>query len=159
MKFLLFILSFHFLSISSNAQQQGVNWMTFEEMEAAFNEEPKKVFIDFWADWCGYCKRMDKYVFTNLEVQDRLNKDYYAVKMNAETVDTIYFGRKPFVNLTTGDRMLGFHQLAMLLGKNDRGQFSLPTIVIYDEQFRPLRKFHKYLHSKNMIKALDLTGK
>ena len=133
---------------------RSINWMTFGEMEAAFAREPKMVFIDFWADWCGVCKRMDRYVFSKPEVMARLNEEFYAVKMDAETTDTIHFGGKQFVNHTVNDRRIGFHELAVLLGKNEDGQFSLPLMVIYDSRFQLVRRIDRYTHSKAFLEIL-----
>ena len=137
------------------AQDSGViNWITFKEMEAAFAKEPKMVFIDFWADWCGVCKRMDRYVFSNPEVVTKLNTEFYSVKMDAETTDTIYFGGRQFVNSTMNDRRIGFHELTVLLGKNEGGQFSLPLMVIYDSRFQLVNRINRYTHSKAFLKVL-----
>jgi uncharacterized protein YyaL (SSP411 family) len=94
-----------------------IQWITFEEMEIAFAENPKPVFVDFWATWCNQCLRMDRYAFSNAEIIERLNSNYYAVKMDAETRDTIYFGGKQFVNHGLPDDK-EFHQLALLLGSD-----------------------------------------
>jgi thiol-disulfide isomerase/thioredoxin len=141
--------------------EEKVRWMSFEEMEAAFAEEPKHVFIDFWADWCGACKRMEKYVFSNPEIAKWLNTDFYPIRMNAETMDSIYFGGKLFVNSNpgVGRKGKGFHELAVLLGKDEQGQFSLPTILIYNTRFEPVARYHRYLNSKKMLDALVISSK
>ncbi len=128
--------------------------MTFQEMEAAFAQEPKKVFIDFWADWCGACHRMDKHAFQNPEIIRPLNEDYYAVKMNAETQDTITFGGKTFINPSARSGRRSYHELAVLLGSDEEGQFSLPATLIYDEEFERVSEARKYLSSKAMLKFL-----
>jgi thiol-disulfide isomerase/thioredoxin len=37
---------------------------SFEELMAKAKEEDKIVFLDFWTDWCGWCKRLDKETFS-----------------------------------------------------------------------------------------------
>ncbi len=129
--------------------------MTFQEMETVFAKAPKKVFIDFRADWCGACLRMDKHAFQNPEIIRLLNEDYYAVKMNAETKDTITFGGKTFINPSSVSGRRSYHELATLLGSDDDGQFALPALVIFDEEFQRIARYDRYINSKRMMGVLD----
>jgi len=46
-----------------------VNWMTFEEAEIKYQEEKRKIFVDVYTDWCGWCKKMDANTFNEEEWQ------------------------------------------------------------------------------------------
>jgi len=62
---------------------QEVNWLTWNEAAelAATDKNPKKVFIDVYTDWCGWCKKMDKDTFQNPTVAAYMSENYYMVKL------------------------------------------------------------------------------
>src|SRR5210317_1574139 len=78
------------LTVSTNAQEK-IQWMSIEEAYALTLTEaaPKKIFIDVYTDWCGWCKRMDKATFQNPEVAAYMNAHYYNVKFDAEQKEAI----------------------------------------------------------------------
>ena len=77
------------------SNKKGVNWLTFEQASALAKTKPKKMLIDVYTDWCGWCKRMDKTTYEDASVVDYINKHYYAVKLNAESGKTVtYNGKK-----------------------------------------------------------------
>ena len=52
-------------------------------------ENPKKIFIDVYTDWCGWCKRMDNTTFKDSVMVKFLNDNFYCVKLNAEQKEDI----------------------------------------------------------------------
>ena len=57
-------------------QQEEVNWITFPELEEALKTNPKKVVVHFYADWCDFCTKMEKDVYTKPEIIAELNANY-----------------------------------------------------------------------------------
>ena len=137
------ILLIFFISISiSIGQETGkkVKWYTFQEAVKLSKENPKKLFIDVYTDWCGWCKKMDKETFEHLEIAKILNKEYYPVKFDAESADTIEFNGKTFIN--EGGRSRNPHQLAVALLQ---GQMSYPSVVYMTEDLQLLTAVPGYL--------------
>ena len=58
--------------------------MSLEEALAKQKRVPKPIFMDVYTEWCGPCKMLDKNTFQDPAVVDYVNKNYYAVKFNAE---------------------------------------------------------------------------
>lgn len=110
---------------------ETVKWYTFSEAVELNKKQPKKMLIDVYTDWCGWCKKMDATTFKDPLVMKMLNKYYYAVKMDAEMKDTIVFQNVTFVNPEPAEKR-STHQLAQSLLN---GQLSYPTVVYLDEQY------------------------
>ncbi|MEM6843961.1 MAG: thioredoxin family protein [Bacteroidota bacterium] len=143
-----------FLGVHSKAQEaESVRWLTFEQLEDSLATNPKKVFIDFYTDWCTYCRKMDKVVFTKPEVIAVLSEDYYAVRFDAETETAITFGGQIFINNQVDTSRNPIHQIAQLLALRE-GKFAPPTLVILDEDFNVTARYFEYLDSKQLLNVL-----
>jgi thioredoxin-related protein len=122
-------------------EETKVNWMSFEEAVEKSKKEKRKIFIDVYTDWCGWCKVMDKKTFNDPTVAKLLNEKFYPVKFDAEQSEDVVFNGKTFKFVPYGNR--GTHELAAALLNN---QLSYPTVVFLDEEFRiiqPLQGFRE----------------
>lgn len=121
--FLLFSLSISNAQQSSDLQTK-VNWLTIEEAMVKYKQVPKPILVDFYTDWCGWCKRMDKTTYSDDNTSSYINNYFYPVKFNAEGKDTItYLGKtyKP-----TSEAPKTPHEFALELMQ---GQMSYPTTI------------------------------
>ncbi|MEM9022560.1 MAG: DUF255 domain-containing protein [Bacteroidota bacterium] len=113
------------------ATAEEINWMSWEEAVAANKEKPRKIFVDVYTNWCGWCKKMDASTFKDPDVVQAMNNHYYAVKFNAETKDTLNFRNNNYVN-TAPQGKRGTHTFAMALLDS---RMSYPSYAILDENF------------------------
>lgn len=136
---LLIVASIGFLK-TSFAQEETVKWYSIQEALELNKTGERKIFIDVYTDWCGWCKKMDESTFSNPAIAKILNEEYYAVKFDAETNDTIDFAGQEFIN--EGGRSRSPHQLAVALLQ---GKMSYPSVAYLNEQNQLLTSVPGYL--------------
>ena len=152
----IFILFLALPILSYSQKVNTINWLNFEQLDDSLARKPKKTFIYFYADWCVYCKKMEKNAFKNAEIIEKLNSDFYAVKMNAESTDTITFEGQNFYNQQAEIMRNGIHQIPLLLASRENLEFSLPVILILDEKFRVKNREFEYLTTKKMMELINI---
>lgn len=130
-----------------------VKWMSFEQAIEKSKTEKRKIFIDVYTDWCGWCKVMDKNTFSEAHIAKILNEEFYPVKLDAEQTGDIQFQGNTFKFVPYGNK--GTHQLAMALLNN---QMSYPTVVFLDEDFRMIQPLAGYQKAEEFHKIITFIG-
>jgi len=146
------IILFSFISISSFAQKK-IHWVTWDQMMKKQKIEKRKVIVDLYTDWCGWCKRMDKTTFTNPVIVDYVNKHYYAVKFNAEQKEDLEFEGTIFKYVKSGRR--GYHEFAAALTQNN---LSYPTYVFLTKDLNVLQVLPGYRNAKDFEYIINFFG-
>ncbi len=148
---LIFLLTGFFL------HSQEIQWMNFEEALMAQEKEPKKIVVDIYTAWCGYCKVMDRNTFQNTDVANYISEHYYAVKFNAEGNEVLTYDGNTLVNPN--------YDPAKAKGRNSSHQFSTylrvsgyPTLVFFDEEGKYLMPLPGYKTPQQLELYLKVFG-
>lgn len=114
---------FSFTKVNST-EKEKINWLSLKEVNEKIKIEPKPVIIDLYTNWCYWCKVMDKKTYNNSKVISYINKHFYAVKLNAETKDTLIWKNKEYM-YDSGNKINDFALYAT------QGQLAFPNTIIF----------------------------
>jgi thioredoxin-related protein len=151
---------FHPGSLTAQEKQKSpgkvvaVKWYTFKDAYELNKKKHKKMFIDVFTEWCGWCKKMDAETFTNQTIAKYMNDHFYCVKFDAECKDTIVIDGQTFVNPNPNGKRSS-HKLAIELL---RGQMSYPSYVFLNEQGQKLTVVSGYQQAKEFEGILSYFG-
>ncbi len=129
---------------------EEIKWYTWDEAIELNKKEPKKLFIDLYTDWCGWCKRMDATTFKDPKVVAHMNANYYAIKFDAEQKEEVLYNNHTFKFIDQGRR--GVHELAYSLLD---GKLSYPSYVYMTEKVERIYVSKGYKQADQFIKELD----
>ncbi len=116
---LIIIVAVFTLAISHNqSSAAGMRWYSFNKGIEAARMQRKPIVVDFYADWCGWCKVMDKSIFSDPVIVNKLSRNYISIKIDFESNESLRYKNIRFTP----------KEFAGVLGI--RG---LPTVVFMDK--------------------------
>ena len=69
---------------SGPAAADKIEWHTYDSGMARSKFEKKKVFLHFYADWCGYCVEMERKTFKDPAVIAALNRNFIPIRVDSD---------------------------------------------------------------------------
>lgn len=135
---------------------QDIEWLSITEVQERVKKEPRKILVDVYTAWCGPCKMMMRSTFKDPGLIKYLDDNYYAVKFNGESGETISFNGKEFKNPNYNaaipkTRRNSQHEFTRSLGL--RGY---PTLFIFDPS---LKKITESVGMKSAPQLMDVLKK
>jgi uncharacterized protein YyaL (SSP411 family) len=141
-----------FLATNAAFGQTKLVWYTWDEAVALQQKTPKKVMVDMYTDWCGWCKRMDATTFSDSTVVAYLQENFYPVKFDAEQKAPLVFSGYTFKYIEPqAGQGRGVHELAASLLDNKLGY---PSIVYLTPDYQRILISPGYKEVVGMMQEL-----
>ncbi len=137
------------LDLKTGDPEQGwPNWAgskvySMEEAQALAKENGKKVLVEVYAVWCGFCRKMAAETHPTQKVKDAVNELFYLVRLNAESEKVVVFNGEPMTEA----------ELATAFGVS-----SFPTTVFVDTNGDPLGYQPGFMDANTYTELISYVG-
>ena len=126
---------------SQQQEQVQVKWLGFNDGLAKAKSENKPIFVEFYTDWCPYCKKFQRETIRNQKVAAMLAENFAYVRFNAEDSKNRikYNGRSMSnVELTSSFGITGY-----------------PSLVFLDSAGQPIKMLSGFVPPDQFATVLD----
>jgi len=127
---------------SPTQHQSGqVEWFDFNDGLAKAKSEGKPIFLEFYTDWCIYCKKFQRETIQDKNVSQRLSKNFAYVRLNAENSDNqISYDGKSYSSV----------ELTQAFGVT-----AFPSLVFLDSEGKPITMLAGFVPPSRFTTILD----
>jgi thioredoxin-related protein len=121
----------------------AILWVSIEDAERLARKKNKKIILDVYTEWCGWCKIMEKNTYHKKRIIQYINEHYYAVRLDAENRDSVSLMGRTYYFLEHAR----VNELAYSLLD---GNMEYPSTVFLDERMNLLTIIPGYITPEKM---------
>ena len=120
-----------------------LKWKPFDNGFLDAQKGRKKLMLDVYTDWCGWCKKLDRDVYGDEQVSRYLNEKYVVVKLNAEDTSIVSYKDKKYSKIA----------LARSFGVS-----GYPTIIFFDSNGDAINSLGGYVAADKFLQIVKYIG-
>lgn len=135
-----------FANLGSNMSSGSggeLKWTNFADGVKQAATANKKLLIDVYTDWCGWCKKMDSDTYADKDVKNYLTEKYILVKLNAEsdTKEMLEKGEATDAQIATAFNVSGY-----------------PTTIFLESNGQPITAAPGFMKPAEFLQVLKYIG-
>ena len=143
-----------FMPDSLSNTEGKINWLSLDKVNALMDTAPKKILLYINSDFTNGSKIMLASSLTHPVISNFINENYYPVKINFDTPDTLRIANNVFVN---ENKVPGYpNQLVIALLQPD---IKLPATVFFGEDFSLIFALKGYFPSGVLERYLEFISR
>lgn len=128
--------------------------VSFGELQKYMPEAKKHIVVYITSKYCTYCLMQDAQIRKNRQLRQRLNNDFYFVKVIAESDSAIVFNGNVYVN-PKPENPYQMNDFVNVYGKNEEGKVAYPLWLYFDKDYKLMLRFYGLMPPKNILKVLN----
>lgn len=120
------------LVCAHSTYSQELEWLPFEEALVTADTSNRPVFVDVWAPWCGWCRKLKQEVYPALAPE--LSEHFVLTRINRDNNEAVYHYQGQTLTSIKLAQKLRAQQVPTIVFLNSTGNYLLHLTGYLDEK-------------------------